>query len=124
MRLSSILMAYLIIGAVMWGGGVIAYDDAGVAGYLVEDPEAQELNENVTDELQNSRGPIQEAAGAIGGGGLLAVWNLVSGLFGFFFWPVTTLMNLGAPPAATVLLGGTLSLGFLLGIIRIVASSI
>ena len=123
MRLSSIIMTYLVIGAVMWGGGVIAFDDAGVATYLIDEPDG-ELNENVTDRIESTGGPIQQAAATVGGGGLLAVWNLLTALFGFFFWPITTLMTLNAPPAATVLLGGTLSLGFLLGIIRIIATSI
>lgn len=122
MRLSSILMTYMIVGAVMWGGGVIAYNDTGVATYLIDNPQTNQLNENVTEDIENSGGPIKQAANSIGGGGLLAVWNLLSALLGFFFWPITVLMALNAPPQATVLIGGSLSLGFLLGIIRIIAT--
>lgn len=124
MRLTTILVTYLIVGAVMFGGGVLAWDDAGVAGYLIEDPETGEVNEDVSSDLESARGPIQEAAGAVGGGGLLAVWTFLSNLFSFLYWPISTLNALGAPPAVTAILGGPLSLGFTLGMIRLVASSI
>jgi len=123
MRFSTVVMTYFVLGAVMWGGGVIAWDDSGVGQFLIENPERGDTNENVRDNIEQAGGPIQQAAGTLSGGGLLAVWNFLVQLVGFLFWPITVLVSVNAPPRAIVLVGGTVSMAFFATLIRIIRSS-
>jgi hypothetical protein len=123
MRFGSIVMTYFVIGAVLWGGGVIAWTDAGVGTALVDDPETAEVNEETGRQLEDVGGPINELADTVTGGGLLAVWSFVRNLISFLFWPIVTLHSVGAPAEATVLLGGGLTTAFYTSIIRIFKDS-
>jgi len=123
-RFAQVLLAYFVIGAVMWGGGAIVWEEAGVGGLIIEDVSGEnvDVNENTSDQLERSGGPIREAASAFGGP-ILAIWNFVVRFIGFLFWPVTVLQTVNAPPRAVVLAGGSLSVMFLGGVIRLIRRS-
>lgn len=120
MRFSAILVTYFVLGAVMWGSGFIAWDSAGVAEHVIDDPtDEQGGADDVRRGLENMGGPIGTAAGTLGGG-LLAVWSFVSGVINFLFWPYTVLHDAGAPPEVSVLLGGGVCVAFIGSLIRTV----
>jgi hypothetical protein len=126
MRFSSVVLAYFFIGALMWGGGVIQWDDAGVGTLFVEEPGtdgATAVNQDTAHELEGLAGPIQQAAQTVGGGALIAIWNLVVKLIGFLFWPLTTLAGLNAPPRATVVFGGPFVVAFFVSVLRLLRES-
>jgi hypothetical protein len=123
MRFGPIIMAYFVIGTVLWGGGVIAWSNAGVAQTFVEDPAAAETNEKTGEQLERLGGPIDQLADTVTGGGMLAVWNILVNLISWLFWPLVTLWRVGAPAEATVLLGGSVTTGFYVSLIRIVRGS-
>lgn len=120
MRFSSVVMAYFIIGAVMWGGGVIGWGDTGVAGVLIEDPESGDVNEETAEEIEQLGGPIEQLLDSVAGGGLVAVWIFLKNLIGFMFWPIDTLYRVNAPIEAVVLLGGGVTMAFYASLLRII----
>jgi hypothetical protein len=105
MRFTQIILAYFILGAVMWGGGVITWDQAGVGQLFVDDPTSGELNENTSEDITQAGGPIQQAASSVEGSGLIAVWGIISRFLGFLFWPMVALRVTGAPPRVWVTAG-------------------
>jgi len=122
-RFSDMLLAYFVIGAVMWGGGAIAWQDSGVGGLIIKDTtDGVSVNENTSQQLERSGGPIREAAKSMGGP-ILAIWNFVAQFIGYLFWPVTVLQTANAPPRVVVLLGGSLSTMFLGAIVRLIRRS-
>lgn len=127
MRFSHIVMAYFIIGTVMWAGGAIPWSGqhggVGMATLIIDNPETGDVNSNTTEQLENTGGPIQEAITAVGGGALIAVWNLVVQVIGFFFWPISALANNGAPPRVWVPLGGVPTIAFYGAFIRLIRTS-
>jgi len=123
MQWTNIVFAYFVIGAVMWGGGAIAWGDSGVAGLIIEDPQTGDLSTETADNLEGLGGPIREAAATLGGTGLLAVWNIVIKFLSFFFWPIVTLQGAGAPPRIWVMFGGTPTAAFWVTLIRLIRSS-
>jgi len=123
MRFSNIALAFFLMGAVMWGGGAISWDDAGVGGLIIDDPATGSVNEETTENLENAGGPIQNALSSVGAGGLIAVWNLVVRFIGFFFWPITVLSSNGVPPRIWVPLGGAPTMAFYGGFLRLIRTS-
>lgn len=124
MRFSNILLAYFVMGAVMWGGGVLAWDEAGVGQFFIEDPgQNTSINEQTSSQLGNLGGPIQAAAGSFAGGGLIAIWNILVQLIGYLFWPIVALLSVNAPPRVVVLIGGTPVVAFFGTLLRLVRQS-
>jgi len=119
-RFSSIILAYFVVGAVMFGGGAISYEESGVASFFVEQDGGQ-------------FGPAQDAEEELGGigtaisnlvgqfiGGIQLVYNLVVGLLGFINWPIIVLSQNNAPPIATLLIGGSFTVAFYGSVIRLI----
>jgi len=65
---------------------------------------------------------IVDVAGGLVGP-VLAVWNVITELIAVLFWPVVTLRSTGAPPSVVVLLGGTPTVAFFMGVVRTVRES-
>lgn len=123
MRFSHIIMAYFMIGATMWAGGAIGWGDAGVGKIIMDDPQTDEINNETAEDLEKTGGPIQEAIGSVSGGALLAVWNLVLSVLNFFVWPLAVLIQVDAPPKVVLLLGGTPTIAFYGGFLRLIRTS-
>lgn len=124
MRFSNIVLAYFVMGAMMWAGGAIAWGDAGVGQLFIEDPGSDvQINKDTSEKLDNAGGPIQEAADSVGGGGLIATLGILLDFVGFLFWPITVLLLVGAPLPVVVLLGGTPTVAFFTTLLRLVRQS-
>lgn len=126
MRFGQLVVAYFLIGSVMWAGGAIAWSDAGVGNFLITadaDEGTVEQSANTTDDLTELGGPIEEAASQVDGLGLLAVWNLLVKLIGYLTWPITVLQSVDAPVEIVVILGGTFQMAFFVSVIRVVRGS-
>lgn len=123
MRLQHIVLAYFLIGATLWGGGVLAYDESGMAQFFVSvDDGVVEGNQGRAGNISESGGPIQEAAQGVTGG-IVAVWNLLVSIAGFLFWPISTLMSVAAPTEVVVLLGGAPTVAFYGALFRVFRQS-
>lgn len=123
MRLQHIVLAYFLIGATMWGGGVLSYENSGMTSFFIEQGNGTvQGNENTSAEIQQAGGPIQQAAQGVAGP-IVAVWNLLVGLIGFLFWPVSTLVSVSAPTEVVVLLGGGPTVAFYGAIFRVLRQS-
>lgn len=125
MRFGHVLLAYFVMGAVMWGGGALAWGDVPLGGFVIDDPSAGNIsiNENTSQGLEQVGGPIQQAARTVGGTGLLAVWNLLAAVIGMMFWPITALIVANAPPRVIVLFGGAPTIAFYGALFRVIRSS-
>ena len=125
MRFSHIIMAYFLIGAIMWAGGAIPWSNAGLGEIVVDDPTngTEGINNETAEDLESTGGPIQEAISSVGGGALLAVWKLIRGLVSFMFWPMSVLISNGAPPQVWVVLGGVPTVAFYGAFIRLIRTS-
>lgn len=119
-----VIMAYFVIGMVMFGGGAVGFQGTGVGKFFVDT--------NSAGQVTPADGPSSNANG-IGAqlgnlvdsfiGGILVVWNLAVGLIGFLNWPIIVLTKVNAPPIAVMLLGGTFTVAFYVSIIKLIRSS-
>jgi len=122
MRFTRIVLLYFVLGAVMFGGGAISFQEAGVAGFFVEDRADGFGPSDADDELSGLDGAITQLVGEFLGA-IQLVYNLVVGLLGYLNWPIVVLLSHNAPPQAVLLLGGSFTAAFYLGVIRLVQSS-
>jgi hypothetical protein len=120
MRFGVILLVYFVLGAVMWGGGVVDYAETGPVQEFVEPQQngSVEVNQSTAGQLERTGGVVGQASKSLAGP-LLLVWNLVTGFVSYVFWPVTTLQAVNAPPRFIVLAGGALSVGFFVSVVRL-----
>lgn len=104
-QFQKIVLAYFVIGVVMWGGGAINWEQAGVAQFFFD------VNGGVTPsgELEANLSGVGTAIQSVINmaiGGLQIFWNLIVGVVSFMHWPVVVLAGGNAPPRITVLVGG------------------
>lgn len=123
MRLSDAVVAYLIIGAVMWGGGVISWENSGMTTVMLSQTDAGIAPDASMSESVENINPTQGLLESLGGP-LLIVWDLIIKFIGMLFWPVTVLLSVGAPPEVVVLGGGPFATAFIMGVIRLVRTSV
>lgn len=114
-------MTYFVVGAVMWGAGIIDWSQIGLVEMIMADP-GGDVNPGVQQDLESAGGPIQNAAQSVGGP-VLAVFQLIVGIIGYMFWPITVLASQGAPAEAILLLGGVPTVAFWMGVIRMLRES-
>lgn len=124
MDYSNIILAYFVIGVVMFGGGAINYQNAGVATFFVDQQASGGFGP-----AQESQQDIESIGGAITDligqafGAIALVYNLILGLLIYLHWPVFVLSSNNAPPMATVLLGGSFTVAFYMSVVRLVTAS-
>ena len=123
-RFGEVVLTYFVIGAVMWGAGLIDGGQLGVADIFFDISQngavqASEEPQGLLDAMGNS---IVDVAGGLVGP-VLAVWNVITELIAVLFWPVVTLQTTGAPDSVVILLGGTPTVAFFMGVIRTVRES-
>ena len=123
-RLGSVVITYFVLGAVMWGSGLLDPGQLGVAEIFFDFSEsgAVEASEEPQGFLDSMGNSIVDVAGGLVGP-VLAVWNVLTQLITVLFWPVAALRSTGAPPEVVVLLGGTPTVAFFMGVIRTVRES-
>lgn len=115
-RLGSVALTYFIIGVLMYGAGIVGWEDAGIASYFFSDPGAATVDSGVVADLEQMGGSIG-AVGTAVVGPILAIWGFVTGILGFLAWPVGVLAGQGAPGSVTMLMGGTLVAAFVFGVV-------
>lgn len=119
--LGRVVIIYFVVGATMWGGGAIDWNEAGIGNLIIDvtsDGDV-ERNSNTSDDLERLGGPIEESQTTISGGGLLAVLEFLRRFLGFLFWPVSVFQSHNAPVGVTVLFGGTLSMSMLVAALAV-----
>lgn len=123
MQFTRILVVYLVLGALMFGGGAVSWDDTGPTKYfLSKDEVGVTPDDQPSQTLGGVAGAITSLVGQFGAP-LILVWNLVVGLVSFLHWPIFVMVENAVPPRVTVLLGGSLTVMFYGGIVRLVRSS-
>lgn len=126
MRFGQVLMAYFVVGVMMWAAvPSVGWGLVGVGDEILNEPQdgTVETEQVVQNDLEGIGGAISSAVQTVSGGGILAVWNILTGFVSLIFWPVTVLVTVDAPATITVLLGGGMSMAFLVGLVRTVRSS-
>lgn len=124
MRFGNIVLAYFLMGAILWGGGVIHWNQAGVGSVVIQHADKNAtVNASTGQQLQGMKGPIETAVSSVFGGGLLAVIGLLFAFFEYIFWPITTLLGVHAPMVVVVTLGGGLTMAFIVSAISLVRRS-
>ena len=122
-RTSEIVIVYFVVGALLFGGGVVSWDNSGPTQYFVDISGGDvEADNGPSDNLSGVSGAITSLVGSFGGPVIL-VWNLFAGLVAFLNWPLFVLGDANAPPRVTLMLGGTLTVMFYMSVIRLVRSS-
>lgn len=122
-RFGHIIIIYFVIGAVMFGGGAVAFDNAGIAQFFVSQENGHvQADPGPQDNTSGLGGAISSLVGQFGGG-IVLVWNLIVGILAFMNWPVTVLVSNHAPPSVIILLGGTLEAMFYVSLVRVVRTS-
>jgi hypothetical protein len=123
MQFTRIILLYFILGAVMFGGGAVTWDDTGPTKYFLSQEEAGvEPNDQTQETLGGVAGAITSLVGQFSAP-LILVWNLVVGLVSFLNWPIFVMLENAVPPRVTVLLGGSLTVMFYGGIVRLIRRS-
>lgn len=88
MQWNEVVLAYFVIDAVTFGGGAVAWGDAGVGQFFIDQPGNQPtVNTTTTEQFENSSGAVETTLRAVGAGALVAVWNLMVGIIAYLFWP-------------------------------------
>jgi len=119
MNLSNLVVMYFIVGAVMFGGGAVSWDDSGVTQFFVaNDGGDLSPNSELASTLNATDSSISSVIGVFSGG-LLLVWNLVFGVVAFLHWPLVVLIEANAPVSVTLLLGGTFVAMFYVSLVRL-----
>lgn len=121
---SDIILVYLVIGIVMFGGGAIDWDNAGVAKFFVDNPNDGDITvkENATEKTQGVGGAIKSIVDQLAGP-IVIVWNLAVALISFMNWPIIVLLSQNAPPVMVLMLGVPFNAAFYLSLIRLVRTS-
>lgn len=123
MQMGNLVLAYFVIGAMMWGGGVLTFEEAGVITAVVTTDDGRvDPAQAFSDAIDRQDSIIGGVVSAFGGG-LLIVWNLIKIIFDFIHWPIITLSENHAPPEITVLLGGGMTLSFYIAVAILVSRS-
>lgn len=119
-RFTDVIVTYFVAGVVMWGSGFIEFESHElVAHFLTLSDGGVSGDGGVETQLTDMQGPIGNTINTLGGG-LLAIGTFVFDLVTFAFWPVEVLNTVGAPPVIVALVGGTLSVVFFGGFIRMI----
>jgi len=122
-RFSNIVLTYLVIGGVMFGGGAVDWGNIGAAKYFVDgQPGDLSPGDDTTEKLTGVSGAIKSIVDQFAGP-LVIVWNLLVGLITYMNWPVVVMMSNNVPPSLTILLGIPLTAAFYLSLIRVVRTS-
>jgi len=133
MRFSHIVVIYFLMGAIVFGSGVVplsnfnenpasVFIDVGGHGVSANET-AVGGSDTQTGMLDNLIGPVKNALNTITGGALLAVWGPISKLTGFYAWPIVVTEAIGAPRIVKML-SGVLVASFTFGVLRVFRASI
>jgi hypothetical protein len=122
-RFTNILLTYLVIGSVMFGGGAIGWDSVGPAEFFVNEDDGEiSPSDKAQENLTGTGGALNSLVDSVAGP-VLIIWSIISGLIGFLNWPITVLWVNNAPPVIILLLGMPMTAAFYLSLIRVLKGS-
>lgn len=123
-RASSVVLTYLVVGIVMFGGGIVEFTDAGLINYFANPGSGGTFitSGEALGQLETAGGSLSSVV-SLAVGMVLVVWRLVVDLLSFFHWPVLVLNQVNAPPTAVLLLGFTPVAAFYLAVLRVLRLS-
>jgi hypothetical protein len=115
---NNVVIMYIVIGVVMVFGGALALTDAGPVTYFIETGTGAEIQPasspfNVIDKQTD----IAQTVVNLAVGGIVLVIGLADALLNFLNWPIFTLTQANAPPAAVAIMGVPMTAGFYLSVI-------
>lgn len=114
MKFTHVLVLYFICGSMMWAGGVVTWEEAGIVNVIMNpNTDGSLVNEETQQLIQDTSNVIEKVSSALQFAPLFAVTDLLFKLAGFVFWPITVLQIVGAPIEVVVLGGGTFTMAFL-----------
>jgi hypothetical protein len=117
MNVRNLVVAYVLIAAVMWSGGVIPWTEAGVAGEFVNVSGGDvETNDEKIKEIDSSSGVIEQVTESIVGA-VAAFFRLIGTIVNFLFYPISILLYVDAPTRVVVLLGIAPTVAFYVAVI-------
>jgi hypothetical protein len=110
--LTPVLLAYFVMAAVMFGGGLIQAEDAQPLGLAYDEDELE--SGDVEPEQDQYRNTFENFISYITPlvGILVAAINFLVTVVAFINWPIFALSTAGAPLRVIVLLGGTMTAMF------------
>lgn len=123
MNLGELVLAYFVIGAVMFGGGAIDFDEAGITKLMIsnEGGEVGIADSFIAQWKSITTSPtIFESIG----GAMIMIWDLLVLFLGGAFWPVLVMASNDSPTTVTVLLGGSFAMAFVVAGLRFIRSSL
>lgn len=128
MRLGAMVMTYFMIGSLVLVGGAVPAQEAGLVNQFIDTQDDTVNEEQVTTEsgglLSNLLTPVENALSTVAGGGLIAVLNKIDAFLGYIAWPFTLMSYWNAPWQLTYLVAGPLTVGFTIGGLRVLRSSV
>jgi len=123
MQFTRIIVLYFVLGALMFGGGAVSWDNSGPTKYFVSvDATGVSPDDQPEQNLDGVAGAITSLVGQFGAP-LILVWNIVVGLVSFLNWPIFVMAENSVPPRVTVLLGGSLTVMFYGSLVTLIRSS-
>ena len=120
----NIVMTYFILGVVMWGSGLVGFENTGIVGFFFEDGTAGGPGVQAFEDLQHTLGSV----GAIFGladlfsSTIVAMVTFVTELITFMFWPFLVLQSNGVPTQVSLLIGGPPTVAFFFGLFHVLAT--
>lgn len=122
-RFSNIVLTYLVIGGVMFGGGAIEWSDVGATQFFVDgQPGDLDSSDDTKEQVDSAGGAISSIVDQLAGP-IVLVWSLASALVAYLNWPLTVLIVNNAPPSAILVIGVPMTAAFYLSFIRLVKTS-
>ena len=93
MQFTRIIVLYFVLGALMFGGGAVSWDNSGPTKFFVsQDQTGVSADSQPRQQLDGVAGAITSLVGQFGAP-LILVWNLVVGLVSFLNWPVFVMVT-------------------------------
>lgn len=124
MRLGEIAVAYFVLGAVMFGGGAIPFDDTGLTQVmLTQDGDGEvSIASGFADQWESitTSPTVFDSLG----GAMIMIWDILVLILGGAFWPVLVLLAVNAPTEVVLLGGGSISFAFIVAGLRFIRSSL
>lgn len=116
------VLAYVVIGAVMFGGGAVDASEMGMASKFIntdEDFGPTRGDDTPSHEMTSAIGSADDYAAMLTGTILLAA-NMITVVVVYLNWPIVVLLQNGAPPTAIAVMGVPFTAAFYMSILSAV----
>jgi hypothetical protein len=129
LNLTKVVIAYGVIGVVMYGGGAVGQEQLGILSVVIDiTGDGVVSSGGAVGALQNVLDRIESVAGESGGVGLLAALLAIAGILADLIkwatWPIQVAAYVGMPGEWAALFGGVPVLMFFMTFLKLIRSSI